>query len=195
MNTYGSEESAVPWVNNGTFSGSTGTVVLAPTASTATITLGGSSVTTFNNFTLTTAGTTLQFKASQNAGFTGTLTITGTVDNPINIYSDTAGTKWNLNLSGTAGITFVRIKDAGCAVGSGIVSLNEIVINQGNNTTTCWSFVTRGAGNGASEGGSGSEGAEGGGGSGGGSGGSESGAGGEGAEGGGGSGGGGGASP
>ena len=69
-------------------------------------------VTTFNNFTATTAGTTLNFKASQNAGFSGTLTVTGAGSNPIFIASDSAGTKWNLNLSGTASITLAYIKES-----------------------------------------------------------------------------------
>jgi len=181
--------------NNGTFTASTGTVTIVPSDTTTSVVINGSSVTTFNNFTATTAGTQLQFKASQNTGFGGTLTVTGSPTNHIFIASDSAGTKWNLNLTGSASISFANLLDSGCAEGSNSPTLHESVNDQGNNTTSCWVFISRAGGAGGSGGGSGSSGAETGGDTTGGSSGSESGSGSSGSETGGDTTGGGGASP
>src|SRR3989344_5358177 len=77
--------------NNGTFTASTGTVTMAPSNTNTPAVVNGSTATTFNNFTATIAGTQLQFKASQDTGFDGTLTVTGSSTNYIFISSDSGG--------------------------------------------------------------------------------------------------------
>ncbi|MDZ4229646.1 MAG: LamG domain-containing protein, partial [Candidatus Veblenbacteria bacterium] len=68
------------FTNNGTFTNSSGTVTYQPTSESPVV-IGGSTATTFHNFTSTIPSglqnITLQFKASQAAGFAGTLTLTG----------------------------------------------------------------------------------------------------------------------
>jgi hypothetical protein len=157
--------------NNGTFTHNSGTVVVGLDNTTTTI--GGSAVTTFHDFTSTALGKTIQFKAGQDIGFAGTLTITGTQAGGgyINLYSDTPGSQWLMLLSGTQAITFARVADAGCAPGTGNIFPHESVVNQGNNDVACWKFVGPGADSGATDGGPGGGAGSGGGGSGGGGGG------------------------
>jgi|GEM_PF-3077857 len=140
------------WTNNGTFTHSSGTITVAP-ADTSVI--GGSVVTTFNNFTDTTVNSTLQFKAGQNVGFAGVLNISGDSGDRISIYSDTPDSQWRLNLSGSATITFVRLRDAGCAGGSNVVRPHENYIDEGNNNSACWKLIGRGGGGGGTGGNSG----------------------------------------
>src|SRR3989344_5786576 len=128
--------------NNGPFTASTGTVNISPSNINVPFLITGSSVTTFKNFTAQTPGTSLQFKASQNTGFTGVLTVRGAYSNPIFISSNTPGTMWTVNFSGTASMFYVYVKDSGCADGSAGISFDDTSTSQGNNAT-CWWLVLK----------------------------------------------------
>ena len=125
------------FINNGTFTHNNGTVLLVPTDLTTNIL--GSSNTTFYNFTNTTAGSTINFKAGNTYTFANMLTLNGVLDNPISINSDFSGSQWFMNLSGIASVSYLRVKDSGCAGGNSI-GINYTISNQGNNGY-CWSFV------------------------------------------------------
>lgn len=135
------------FTNNGTFTHENGTVTFAPTA---TSTIAGTSVTTFYNFTSTSTGKTIKFKAGQATGFAGALTLTGTNASPINIQSDTTGSQWQLNLTGTYNINYIWVKDSGCYAGSLTIAGSSKIINGGNNGG-CWSMsLIAGGGGGGS---------------------------------------------
>ncbi len=156
-------------VNNGTFTHNNGTVVMSTTGPTSSI-IGSAGTTDFYNLSMTSAGKEFQIEASDTIGVAGTLTLTGTQNDPI-ILSSTTSTQWLMHLTGTATVRFVRISNSGCT-SSNDIGPHETVIDMGNNGT-CWLFISRGrGGNGASGGGSGSSGAVGGGGNSGGGGGS-----------------------
>jgi hypothetical protein len=157
--------------NNGTFTHNNGKVVAGGATSTTSI-INGSANTDFYDFSSTVQNKTIKFKADNDFGFAGTLTITGTVGNYINLYSDTPGTRWNAAVTGSVSLSYLRLWDAGCAAGGNNIILPETAVDVSNNNPSCWKFIGRGGGNGPSGGGSGSSGAEGGGGSGGGGGGS-----------------------
>ncbi len=124
--------------NSGTFTHSNGTVTLTPTNSTLTTNILGSSNTTFYNLTNTTAGSTIQIKAGNTYTFANTLTLTGTEGNPISINSDTPDSQWFMTLSGSASISYLKVKDSGCTGGNN-VSASTTIYDFGNNGA-CWSF-------------------------------------------------------
>ncbi|OHA56554.1 MAG: hypothetical protein A2441_02165 [Candidatus Veblenbacteria bacterium RIFOXYC2_FULL_42_11] len=134
------------FTNNGTFTHSSGTVVVSPVVVANPIVIAGTSITTFNNFTATVVGTTLQFKAGQRTGFAGTMTVQGTQGHPVYIQSDTFTSQWELNLSGTASILYAIIRDSGCYGGTNNVNQSDTNQNYGGNTATCWRFVGQGGG-------------------------------------------------
>ncbi|OGE98126.1 MAG: hypothetical protein A3G89_01015 [Candidatus Doudnabacteria bacterium RIFCSPLOWO2_12_FULL_42_9] len=143
------------WTNNGTFTSNNGTVVFAPTGSTAII--AGTAATNFYNFTVTnaSAGKTIKFRNGASTGFTGNFSVNGTNNSPITISSDSAGVQWLLNLSGTTDLKFLILKDAGCFGGTQSIVLHPSIQNLGNNDTSCWKLITQGPPTGASGGGSG----------------------------------------
>lgn len=171
MNNFSGEESYTGpgvWYNDGTFTASTGTVTLAPTGNSVLIT--GASVTNFNNLSANAPGKTIMFKAGQTVGVSGALNLYGGPGNLLMVQSDTPTTRWNISFSGTSTLSFIGLIDAGCAGGTSSVFMHESSVSISNNDSTCWKFVSRGAGSSATEGGAGGSGATSGGGSGGGSG-------------------------
>ena len=129
------------FTNNGTFTSDNGTITFA--SSSAVSTISGTS-TTFSNFTSTAAGKTIKFQA--NSGnlpvFTvaGTMTLTGSNGNNINLQSGTATIQWLVNFSGAqSAITYVTITDSGCVGGSANVALDSTATNGGDNGA-CWVF-------------------------------------------------------
>nr|MBP9701035.1 autotransporter-associated beta strand repeat-containing protein [Candidatus Paceibacterota bacterium] len=132
--------------NSGTYTHSNGTVTVVPTNSTGVFEFLGSSDTTFYNLTNITAGSTLQFKAGNTYTFANTLTITGSEANPISINSDTPDSQWLMTLSGSASISYLKVKDSGCS-GGNTVGASSTIYNYGNNGV-CWSFITISGGGG-----------------------------------------------
>lgn len=166
------------WTNNGTFTSNNGTVIVAPSGGVATI--AGSAATNFHDFIMTSssAGKAIRFRNGAATGFSGIFSIAGLPGNPIWVNSDSAGTQWQLNLSGTSDLTFINLADSGCLGGTNSIILHESVQDLGNNSNSCWKFKSRGSGSGAVDGGPGGGNGQGGGGSGGGGGGSDGGSGG-----------------
>ncbi len=128
--------------NSGTFTHSNGTVTIAPTNSTLTTNILGTSDTAFYNLTNNTAGSTIQFKAGNTYTFANTLIINGSEGNPVSINSDSAGVQWLMTLSGSASLAHLKVKDSGCS-GGNTVSASGNVYDYGNNGI-CWSFISPG---------------------------------------------------
>ncbi len=125
--------------NSGTFTHSNGTVTIVPTSPTLTTNILGSSDTTFYNFTNTTAGSTLQFREGNTYTFANVFTLTGADGNPISINSDTPDSQWLMTLSGSASMSYIKVKDSGC-VGGNNVGASSTIIDYGNNGS-CWQFI------------------------------------------------------
>jgi hypothetical protein len=143
------------FTNNGAFTHNSGTVVIAPvSANSLTSAIGGSSNTTFNTLTNTTANSSIQFANGRTYQIT-TLTATGTSGKPVKLVSDSLGVRWLIDMEGTATLTYVAVRDAGCS-SSADINTQSKVFDLGNNDISCWKFIKRGAGNGGSEGGPGS---------------------------------------
>ncbi|MBI5466415.1 MAG: DUF2341 domain-containing protein, partial [Candidatus Kerfeldbacteria bacterium] len=120
------------WTNSGgTFTPRSGTVTFSPTTSS---TISGS--TTFNNFTSTSAGKTLNFGAGDTQTITGTLTLTGSSGNLLTLRSTATPTQWKINPSGTRSVSYVDVKDSNNTNATAILANNSV--NSGNNTN--WSF-------------------------------------------------------
>jgi hypothetical protein len=128
--------------NSGTFTHSNGTLTIAPTNSTLTSNVLGSSNTTFYNLTNNTPGSTLQFKAGNTYTFANVLTLNGAEGNPVSINSDSSGAQWLMTLSGTSSITYLKVKDSGCS-GGNTISASDSVYDYGNNGI-CWTFISPG---------------------------------------------------
>lgn len=132
------------WSNSGTFTPRSGTVTFN-TSSTSQI----SGATTFNNFTSTTAGKTIQFQSHSGGApvFTvaGTFTITGESGNNIRIDAITDTTQWKAHFnSAQSSVTYATIEDSGCDTGTADVTLDATSTNDGNNDT-CWVFPAAGS--------------------------------------------------
>ena len=128
--------------NSGTFTHSNGTLTIAPTNTTLTTNILGSSNTSFYNLTNNTAGSTLQFKAGNTYTFANTLTLNGADGNPISLNSDSSGVQWLMTLSGTSSLSYIKVKDSGCS-GGNTISASNTVYDYGNNGI-CWSFISPG---------------------------------------------------
>jgi len=133
------------FINNGTFTHNSGTVVINPTGTTSQV-KGTTTPTNFYNFTLSPSSEkTIQFGNGSTYGFAGTVTIGGSQGVPVIISSDSAGVRWNINLTGTAIINYVYIKDSGCAGGTNNVTLGQNSID-GSNNGVCWRLIIRNGG-------------------------------------------------
>ncbi|MGE5392909.1 MAG: hypothetical protein ACM3NH_04150, partial [Candidatus Saccharibacteria bacterium] len=128
------------FINNGTFTSNSGTVVINPTKTI--VTIGGSSNTNFYNLTINKGAAVINFGAGRTFGVNGALNLQGQSGRPLVLASDTPGTMWRINFTGTSNISFVTIKDAGCSGGNNI-SLSESVNNAGN-IESCWKIPVRG---------------------------------------------------
>ncbi len=103
------------WSNSDTF-----------TASTSSITLDGigqgiSGSTTFNDLIKdVTSSDTLTFANGSTQIVSGTLTLAGRSGNILNLRSDSPSTQWNLNVSGSAALTYVDVDDSNATSGNTI---------------------------------------------------------------------------
>ncbi len=143
------------FVNNGTFTHNSGTVVFVPTVS-GLLSSGieNSVTTTFNNVSVTTPGLTLQVLEGSTNIFAGTLTVTGTSGNPILIRSMAGAEQWFATFSTLPVLSYLNLIDSGCTGGL-TAAQSATVYNQGNNGS-CWGFAVLGGGGGSSGGGAGS---------------------------------------
>ncbi len=151
------------WTNNGTFTHNSGTVIVDMSALDrgSALTMGGTASTqTFYNFTSTTGARTLKFKTAASSppqfNFNGTINLTGTSEDNLNIASTIPGTQWlaNIDSAGNSSLNFITVKDSGCVNGTLSFNVNDTVLNLGNNGT-CWSFAVRGGGGAVGGGGNG----------------------------------------
>lgn len=99
------------FTNSDTFTAGSGTVTFNDAAQTSTLSY--SANTTFNNFTVTTSAKTLVFDKDFRTIVSGTFTLTGTsCSNRILLRSESTGTQYELNATGTKAVTFVDVKDS-----------------------------------------------------------------------------------
>jgi len=96
-----------------------GTGAITANPQTSTVILSGSDAAaisgnnSFNNLRCLTAGKALTFEADKTQAVSGTLTFTGADSNLIALTSSTAGTPWQLNVSGAAtGMKYLNVKDS-----------------------------------------------------------------------------------
>ncbi len=152
-------------INNGAFTHNNGTVIIAPTATNLLSVIGGSTNTTFYNFTNTTAKSVMQFANGRTYSFDGTFTVTGAKGSPIGIQSNSLGVQWLIDLNGTAVVDYIYVRDSGCSNSADITTVGKM-FNQGNNGP-CWKIKIiynegptggEGAGSSSSGGGGGSSG-------------------------------------
>lgn len=143
------------FVNNGTFTHNSGTVVIGPTT-TGLLSAGieNSVTTTFNNVSIVTPGLTVQVLEGSTNIFAGTLTITGSSGNPILIRSMAGAEQWFATFSTLPVLSYLNVLDSGCSGGL-TAAQSATVYNQGNNGS-CWGFVVNSGGGGSSGGGAGS---------------------------------------
>jgi hypothetical protein len=123
-------------VVTGTFTHNSGTIIFN-TASQSDID-GNSTV--FNNFTVTTAGKAITFKAGETVQFDGLLTLTGAAGNNVTLNSDTGSSGWTINHQGTESVDYVTVTWSTCH-GSSTTITNTNTTNGGNNSGSCW-FAT-----------------------------------------------------
>jgi hypothetical protein len=140
-------------------------------SSNSTQTINGSNPITFFNFTMTAPGKTLQFKStatptSPTVTIANQMNISGNSAAPVTIQSDAQGTQWSISYGNVSNgtLSYVNLRDAGCATGTNPYSGPKTTLGGGNNNGTCWGFLnsgfnsgnTTGGGTGTSGGGSGS---------------------------------------
>jgi hypothetical protein len=130
--------------NSGAFTHNSGTVLFTGAV---VHDIGGSSSTAFNNFTDTTAGSTLRFKHHTTNvplyDVAGTFTVTGANGNNITITSDDGANQWLVDFaSAQSSVTYATISYSGCLT-SATVTL-DATSNNGGNNDTCWSFAGAG---------------------------------------------------
>jgi hypothetical protein len=118
----------------------------------------GGANTSFYNLSSTVPNKTIQFTNGNTFTFNGTLTLTGSSGSPINVLSSSNGVQWTFYLVGSVSISYINVKDSACHASSASVAPSD-TINNGGNNGSCWGFVLRGGGGGATDnGGSGSSG-------------------------------------
>jgi hypothetical protein len=104
----------------------------------------------FYNMSVTTPGKTLKFQkhTSNTPKFTiaNQMMLTGgSVEMPVYVESDTAGSQWLVNFSTPqTNITFVSVKDSACDTGSQSVAFSFTNGGRGNNGS-CWNINNTGA--------------------------------------------------
>lgn len=118
------------WVNAGTFTPESGTVVFTGTG-----TISGNS--TFFNMTAITGGNTMIFIANSTQTVTGALQINGVNGALISLVSSVSGTRFNLRSLGTADLQYLNIKDS---LASGNKLNASASTDAGNNLN--WTFGT-----------------------------------------------------
>ncbi len=137
--TNGSNTVAIngDFTNSGTFNAGTGTVTINPTGSIATI----SGSTTFNNFSSTTAGKTIKFKAGDTFTFNGLLTLTGATGNNLIVTSDTGSSAWTINHQGTELVDYITLSWSSCSVSPASTQITTSNSTNDGNNGACWLFA------------------------------------------------------
>ena len=132
------------FTNNGTFTHNSGTVALS-TSTTSNI--GGSSSTTFNNFSVSGIGAakTLNFKHHTTNvplfTFAGTVTLTGASGQVITIDSDDGTNPWLAHFNSTQTASWVNVSRGGCDAGTANITGDaNSVLGSGNGS--CWNLVS-----------------------------------------------------
>ncbi len=138
------------FTNSGTFTANGGSVSFTTNTSSV---IDSASDITFNNLSAITPGATLKFKSRTGGSpvfsINGTMTVTGSQSTPVYIESNNSGTQWLVNfLNPQNSITYASIRDAGCKIGSAVVTSSNTNTNRGNNDT-CWGFLVVSGGGGA----------------------------------------------
>ncbi len=151
------------FTNNGTFTNNSGTVVFNPNFNNKTSVIGGSSNTTFYNFTTSTPDSAIKFAAGRTYTFTGQFFMSGAQGNPIKLQSTVPDSQWFIDIEGTVSVNYLAVRDSGCNASNDISTAGHRILDQGNNGT-CWKFIKLGGIIGSSGGGAGSGGSGGGGG-------------------------------
>ena len=117
------------FTNSDTFTAGSGTVTFNDAAQTSTLSY--SANTSFNNFTVTTSAKTLVFDKDFRTTVTGTFTLTGgSCSNRILLRSESTGTQYELNATGTKAVTFVDVKDSNAITAISATGARD----SGNNT-------------------------------------------------------------
>ncbi|QQS22956.1 DUF2341 domain-containing protein [bacterium] len=146
------------FTNNGTFTPNEGSVVMQPLNSTKTSQILGSSNTSLGYFQAMTPGSTIKFQAGRTYTWLE-LTVVGSEAEPVTFSSTSAGSQWNVTLTDTNYIQYLRVKDSACVGDTYTFPRdNPDLYNLGNNGT-CWGFIVQVDPGGPSGGGSGSSGA------------------------------------
>ena len=134
------------FTNNGTFTNNSGTLTLDTTNTSI---ISSTANMTFYNMSVTTPGKILKFgKHTANVptfSFDNLFTVTGGVNNLIQLQSDTPGSQWmvDFNFAQNA-ITFIFLRDAACAIGSLSVTYSG-TNSAGGNNGSCWNIGNVGA--------------------------------------------------
>jgi hypothetical protein len=119
------------WSNLGTFTHGNSSVSFADPGKTSVI----SGNTTFNNFTCSTPGKVLQFTINDTQTILGSLTVQGSLGDPITLKSTSSGTEWYIDNDGdTEDLDFVRVQDSNNIAGPIKIITADDSINDGNNT-------------------------------------------------------------
>jgi hypothetical protein len=121
------------WSNTGTFTAGGGTVTL-DTTDTATV----SGSTNFNNLTIATAGKTVQFQNGQTQTVSGLLHLQGASGNRVSLFSNSQGSQWFINSTGTTDVSYVSVRDSNASGGNQIKATNNGT-DMGNNIN--WKFA------------------------------------------------------
>ncbi len=152
------------FINNGTFTHGDSTLTLEPTA--GSVTIGGTSNTTFYQLDIRAGGKTILFQDGRTVTIVNNFVAQGNSTKLMALASTTLGQQWFIQVDGTATLTYLKVSDAGCS-GDTNLSPGIKVFNAGNNGA-CWHFINRGViGNGPAGGGAGGSGGTSGGGAGG----------------------------
>ena len=121
------------WINSGSFTAGTGTVVFGGSNQSIT------GDTTFYNLSKTvTTADTLTFAAGSTTTVTGTLTLEGVSGQLLFLRSGSDGTQWKIDPSGTRTITYLDVKDSNNIDETAIDAVGTHSVDSGNNTR--WIF-------------------------------------------------------
>ncbi len=132
------------FINNGTFTHSNGTFEINPSSGGQVSSIGGTSDTTFYNFTNTVAGSIMEFAAGRTYTFAGNLSVQGAQGNHSVLRSSSAGSQWYISASGSKNLDQLDVKDSGCTA-SNPIQYKSTLTSLGNNGI-CWDFAIRGGG-------------------------------------------------
>jgi len=127
------------FTNSGTFTHNNGTIKFDG-SSNATSTISGA--TTFYNFFATSTSHHLAFGNGAEYTFAsgGTFTVLGESGAQLNIYSDSYGSQWTINVQGTAYVTYANVRDGACNAGSSTIDLSDDTSTDSGNNGSCWGF-------------------------------------------------------